>query len=176
MWEDANYYWVVLCKNFWFHMRQNVFFRHKIPLGETDAVTPLPPLGKRFTVRCDECRKTYTYKPEDVRRIELELPKSFKPHPLFQEELALDDSNRSTEQEPRQEVRPQEEPPRPDAPQEERPETEPTQEERLQRQAGQEEPRQEEPSQKEVPKEEAQKGEPPQKEPSQEGLRRAKGA
>ncbi len=171
MWEDANYFWVVLCKNFWFHMRQNVFFRHRIPLGETDAVTPLPPLGKHFTVRCDECRKTYTYKPKDVRRIELELPKSFKPHPLFQEELALDDSNRSTEQEPRQEVRPQEEPP-----QAERPETEPTQEERLQRQARQEEPRQEEPSQKEVPKEEAQKDEPPQKEPPQEGLTRARGA
>ena len=104
-WEDPNYCWVVLCKNHWFHMRQNFLFRHKIPLAETDAVTPLPPLGKPFTVRCDECRRTYTYRPKDVRRIELELPASFKPHPLFQEEPlkteALADSDRSTEQ-PRQ--------------------------------------------------------------------------
>ena len=85
MWEDANYCWVVLCKNHWFHMRQNFFFRHKIPLAETDAVTPLPSLGKRFTVRCDECRKIYTYRPQDVRRVEMELPKKFQPHPLFRE-------------------------------------------------------------------------------------------
>jgi hypothetical protein len=31
MWEDANYCWVVLCKNYWFHVRQNFFFRHRIP-------------------------------------------------------------------------------------------------------------------------------------------------
>ena len=42
MWEDANYCWVVLCKNHWFHIRQNIFFRHRIPLGQTHAVTPLP--------------------------------------------------------------------------------------------------------------------------------------
>jgi hypothetical protein len=118
MWEDANYCWVVLCKNRWFHMRQNIFFRHRIPLGQTDAVTPLPPLGKHFTVRCDECRKTYTYKPMDVRRMELELPELFKPHPLFLEELALDDSNRSTKQERRQEEPRRKEPPQKEAPQE----------------------------------------------------------
>jgi hypothetical protein len=112
MWEDANYCWVVLCKNHWFHIRQNLFFRHRIPLAETDAVTPLPSLGKRFTVRCDECRKTYTYTPKDVLRVELELPESFKPHPLFREEPskdeALNDSNRSAEQ--RHEEPPQEKP------------------------------------------------------------------
>lgn len=31
MWEDANYCWIVLCKNHWFHVRQNFFFRHRIP-------------------------------------------------------------------------------------------------------------------------------------------------
>jgi hypothetical protein len=101
MWEDANYCWVVLCKNHWFHMPKNIFFRHRIPLGQTDGVAALPPLGKHFMVRCDECRKTYTYKPKDVRRVELELPESFKAHPLFQEDLALDDSSRRTAEEPR---------------------------------------------------------------------------
>jgi hypothetical protein len=84
MWEDANYCWVVLCKNHWSH--KNIFFRHRIPLGQTDAVTPLPPLGKHFTVLCDECRKAYTYEPKDVRKVELELPESFEPHPLFRED------------------------------------------------------------------------------------------
>jgi len=49
MWVDANYCWVVLCKNHWFHMRQNIFFRHRIPLSQTDAVSALPPLSKPFT-------------------------------------------------------------------------------------------------------------------------------
>lgn len=79
MWEDANYCWVVRCKNRWFHTRQNSFVRRRIPLAQTDAVAPLPALSKHFTVKCDECRKTYTYKPEDVRRIEMELPETFKP-------------------------------------------------------------------------------------------------
>jgi hypothetical protein len=67
-------------------MRQNIFFRHRIPLSQTDAVSALPPLSKPFTVQCDECRKTYTYEPEDVRKVELEPPDSFKPHPLFRED------------------------------------------------------------------------------------------
>ena len=147
MWEDTNYCWVVLCKNHWFHMRQNIFFRHRIPLGQTDAVTPLPPLGKHFMVRSDECRKTYTYKPSDVRRVELELPESFKPHPLFQEELVLDDANRTTAQEP-----PREEPPQKKPPQEE---------------ARQEEPRQEKPPQEQRPQDEQLQGEARQQEPPQ---------
>ena len=146
MWEDASYCWIVLCKNRWFHMRQSFFFRHRIPLAETDAVAPLPRLPKHFTVRCDECRKTYAYKPKDVLRSELELPESFRPHPLFQEEPskdeALDGSNRSTEQHPRQE--------------------EPREQERAQEEARKEEP----PPEKE----------PPQDEPPQEGQKRAKGA
>jgi hypothetical protein len=84
MWEDSNYSWVVLCKNHWFHLRQNLFSSHRIPLGETDAVTPLPPLDARFPVRCDECRKEYFYKPSEVRRFEQEFPASSAPHPLFQ--------------------------------------------------------------------------------------------
>ena len=111
MWEDPNYCWIVLCKNRWFHMRQSFLVRHRIPLAEADAVSPLPPLPKHFTVRCDDCRKTYTYKPEDVLRSELELPKSFKPHRLFLEQPETIDSARSKDQDqkPRQDKPPQEE-------------------------------------------------------------------
>ena len=110
MWEDANYCWVVLCKNHWFHMRQSFLVRHRIPLAETDAFASLPPLPKHFTVRCDECRKIYTYRPQDVLRSELELPKSFNTHRLFQEEPQPIDSARSKaqEQKPHQEEPPQE--------------------------------------------------------------------
>ena len=83
MWEDASYCWVVVCKNNWFHRRQNLFYGHKIPLGETDAYAPLPPLEGRFTVRCDDCGKEYLYTPEEVLRFQQELPESFTAHPLF---------------------------------------------------------------------------------------------
>jgi hypothetical protein len=82
-WQDIYYYWVVLCKNYFFHMRQNLFFRHKIPLAATDPYAPVPPLDGPFKVRCDDCGKTYTYKRSDVRRYEQEITKSFTPHPLF---------------------------------------------------------------------------------------------
>ena len=85
MWEDSHYCWVVICKNDWFHLRQSIFFGHKIPLGETDAFASLPALEGPFAVRCDECCKEYRYKPSDVRRFDNELPESFTPHPLFQE-------------------------------------------------------------------------------------------
>ena len=84
MWEDSNYCWAVICKNNWFHKRANRFFKHKIPLGETDAYAPPPALKGDFTVRCDECQKEYLYKPSDVLRHDHELPVSFTPHPLFQ--------------------------------------------------------------------------------------------
>jgi hypothetical protein len=84
MWEDNRYYWVVLCKNNWYHNVVNLFSRHKIPLGETDVDAPLPALNGNFTVRCDECHKQYLYKPSDVLRHDQELPVSFTPHPLFQ--------------------------------------------------------------------------------------------
>ena len=83
MWEDNDYCWVVLCKNTWFHLRKHLFSSHRIPLGETDAVSPLPTLSGRFQVRCDECGAEYLYKPSDVRRYEQELSPSFVPHPLF---------------------------------------------------------------------------------------------
>jgi len=83
MWEDNHYCWVVLCKNYWFHLRQNLFFGHKIPLGEADAISPCPVLHGPFTVRCDECGKEYLYKASEVRRFDQELPESFTPHPLF---------------------------------------------------------------------------------------------
>jgi hypothetical protein len=85
MWVDSHYCWVVLCKNHWFHLRQNLFFRHRIPLAETDPVASRPPLKGHFTVGCDDCRKEYSYKPSDVLKYEQELPDSFTPHPLFRD-------------------------------------------------------------------------------------------
>jgi eukaryotic-like serine/threonine-protein kinase len=82
-WQDVHYYWVVLCKNYFFHMRQNLFFRHRIPLAATDPFSPVPSLDGPFKVRCDDCGKTYTYKRSDVRRYEQEITKAFTPHPLF---------------------------------------------------------------------------------------------
>jgi hypothetical protein len=66
MWEDNQYCWVVLCKNNWFHLRKNLFFKHKIPLGEADAFSSCPVLDGPFTVRCDECGKEYLYKASEV--------------------------------------------------------------------------------------------------------------
>lgn len=84
MWKTRQYCWVVICKNRWFHYRQILFYGHKIPLSETDAITPPPALDGPFTVRCDNCGKEYSYAPSEVVRFELELPQSFTPHPLFQ--------------------------------------------------------------------------------------------
>jgi hypothetical protein len=85
MWVDSHYCWVVLCKNHWFHLRQNLFFRHRIPLAETDPVAPRPSLEDRFRVQCDDCRKEYFYKPSEVLKYEQELSDSFSPHPLFRD-------------------------------------------------------------------------------------------
>jgi hypothetical protein len=90
MGEDSRYCWVVVCKNHWFHLRQNFFYGHKIPLAETDAFAPLPALAHPFAVRYDACGKEYLYKTSDVRRFEQELPPSFTPHPLFREDSARD--------------------------------------------------------------------------------------
>lgn len=86
MWEDSRYFWVVPCKNHWYHLRQNLFFRHRIPLAETDAITPRPAIDCRFRVRCDECGKEYTYKPSEVLQSDREPAESFTPHPLFRDE------------------------------------------------------------------------------------------
>jgi hypothetical protein len=85
MWVDSHYCWVVLCKNHWYHVPKNLYFRHRIPLAESDPVAPRPSLEGRFRVRCDDCRKEYFYKPSEVLKSELELPDSFIPHPLFRD-------------------------------------------------------------------------------------------
>jgi len=85
MWADSHYVWVVLCKNHWAHLRINLFYRHRIPLAETDPVDPRPVLSGPFRVRCDECGKEYLYKPSEVLRFEQELPDNFTPHPLFRD-------------------------------------------------------------------------------------------
>jgi hypothetical protein len=82
MWENTNYCWVVVCKN-WVHRRQNLFVGHKILLGEADRFTPPPIINGQFKVRCHDCRKEYFYKPSELRRSEQELPDGFTPHPLF---------------------------------------------------------------------------------------------
>src|SRR6267143_1332232 len=83
MWVDSHYCWVVLCKNHWYHVPKNLYFRHRIPLAESDPVAPRPSLEGRFRVRCDDCRKEYFYKPSEVLKSELDLPDVFIPHPLF---------------------------------------------------------------------------------------------
>jgi hypothetical protein len=85
LWVDSRYCWVVLCKNHWFHIPKNIFFRHRIPLSETDPVATCPSLVGRFRVRCDDCHKEYFYKPSEVLKYEMELPDSFTPHPLFRD-------------------------------------------------------------------------------------------
>lgn len=82
-WENPNYYWVVICKNKKFHHQTNLLYGDKIPLGETDAFAPAPAIDGAFVVRCDECGEERSYEPEEVLRIELNLPESFAPHPLF---------------------------------------------------------------------------------------------
>jgi len=80
---NTEYFWVVLCKNRRYHKRQNLFFGHKIPLAETDAVMSPPAFHERLTIRCDDCGEEYTYDPKDLLRAELEAPSFFTPHPLF---------------------------------------------------------------------------------------------
>ena len=88
MWEDNRYFWVVLCKYKWFHIRESLslFFRYRIPLGETDAVSPCPVVAGSFIARCDKCGKEASYKASDVLRFELDgPPESFTPHSLFRD-------------------------------------------------------------------------------------------
>ena len=85
LWEDNSYFWVVLCKNDSFHRHSNLNHVHRIPLGETDAAIPRPPVFEPFAVRCNECGKDYLYEPLEVLRYEMEVPSSFVPHKLFRE-------------------------------------------------------------------------------------------
>ena len=82
-WENSSYCWVVICKNVKSHRQANLMAGHKIPLGETDAVEPPPAINGLFVVQCDDCGKEYSYGPDEILRLELELPASFSPHPLF---------------------------------------------------------------------------------------------
>jgi hypothetical protein len=89
MWEDSRYFWVVLCKYKWFHIRESLslFFRYRIALGETDPGSPCPVVSGSFLARCDKCGQEASYKASEVLRFELnEPPESFTPHPLFRAE------------------------------------------------------------------------------------------
>ena len=59
-----------------------MLFGHKVPLGETDSFEPVP-VSEPFVVKCDKCGEEYSYEPEDVLRLELQVPESFTPHPRF---------------------------------------------------------------------------------------------
>jgi hypothetical protein len=85
MWVDSHYCWIVICKNGGFHRHTNLLFGHRIPLGETDAISPRPALAGSFNVQCDECGKEYSYEADDVLRFEQELPETFTPHRLFRD-------------------------------------------------------------------------------------------
>ena len=80
----TEYFWIVLCKNHEFHRHQNIFFGHRIPLGETDTITPPPEVNGGLKVRCDDCGQEFRYEARDLLRIELEYPEAFVPHPLFE--------------------------------------------------------------------------------------------
>jgi hypothetical protein len=81
-WESRGYCWVVICKNTRFHNSENVMFRHKIPLAETDAFEPMPVSGP-FIVQCDECGEERSYEPAEVLRLEFEIPNDFVTHHRF---------------------------------------------------------------------------------------------
>ena len=82
LWANPDYFWIVLCKNERFHHKSNHNYAHRIPLGQTDTVSPKP-VSQPFTARCNSCAKEYVYQPSEVLRCEMEIPQSFEPHPLF---------------------------------------------------------------------------------------------
>lgn len=84
-WDNPNYLWIVICKNYKFHRRENATFGHRIILGETDAFSPLPAIKQAFRVRCDECGQESEYRPEEVLRFEGVVPDPFSAHPLFRD-------------------------------------------------------------------------------------------
>lgn len=84
LWTNRDYFWVVECKNTHFHKHPNIFYTHRIPLGRTDSVLPRPPIQKPFYVRCNVCGEEFKYEAQEVLRCEMEMPDSFRPHPLFE--------------------------------------------------------------------------------------------
>jgi len=83
-WENPSYCWVVICKNAKAHRQTNLMFGHKIPLAETDAFESMPVSGP-FYVACDECGEEHCYEPEEVLRVEQQLPENFATHPRFRQ-------------------------------------------------------------------------------------------
>jgi hypothetical protein len=63
-WVNADYFWVVLCKNEQFHNPSNTLHAHWIPLGQTDTLSHIP-VSKPFRVRWDSCGREYIYAPSD---------------------------------------------------------------------------------------------------------------
>ena len=92
-WEDASYCWVVVCKNKPFHRQAGVDLGHKIPLGETDSFSTKPAISAPFLVRCPDCREEYSYNPDEIQRVELNLVDSFTAHPLFRESIETEHSS-----------------------------------------------------------------------------------
>ena len=84
-WEDKQYFWVVICKNHHFHNHENIWFGHRILLGETDSYSDLPVTAPRITVRCDDCHKEYEYSQKEILKFESEPVASFVEHPMFRE-------------------------------------------------------------------------------------------
>ena len=79
------YFCIVVFRNHMFHFRQNRSTGHIILPGETDEVSDRPALDAQFSVKCDNCGRTYNYHPRDVLRFQTEPPASFVTHPLFLE-------------------------------------------------------------------------------------------
>lgn len=84
-WEDKQYFWVVVCKNRHFHEHQNIWFGHRILLGETDSISDLPISAPRITVKCDACGKENEYSRKEILKFESDPVDSFVEHPLFRE-------------------------------------------------------------------------------------------
>ena len=78
--ETHRYYWVVTCKNIEFHGDQNPFALRRIALAETDEPAPHPSAIGRFSVRCDECGREYSYEAQDILKW-IGKPTVFTPHP-----------------------------------------------------------------------------------------------
>ena len=81
-WENASYYWVVICRNGKAHKSENMMFGHRIPLAETDAFDPLPVTGS-LLVQCDGCGQEYMDEPSGLVTLGMEPPEDFTTHPRF---------------------------------------------------------------------------------------------
>jgi hypothetical protein len=45
----------------------------------------MPHISTPFPVQCPDCGVVYSYRPEDVLKVESTVLESFTPHPLFQD-------------------------------------------------------------------------------------------